>query len=257
MILFFDRLSHAMMFSEINFSTYEWVLLGIILLSAIIGLVKGFAKQLFALCGFLTVLIVSILLCKVVARLLPDESGLIFNRINDWLNGEVAKGSNELALIWNTPANWSDAETVKGALSAFGLPKILSFLVAPLTKKLPDGAVLAETLPTALTQIANNVICCIVLFILLSIVVFILKRVFSKIIGKIHVLKIVDKVLGLVLGAGLGVFWVSVLFSAINLGRTVIDVAFITSFFDEKIFTTQTGSFILKISDWLLGLIGK
>lgn len=78
MLLFFDRFMNPLLLSNVSFGTYDWVLLGIIVLAALIGLFRGFTKQLFALCGFLVVLIASILLCKVVAKLLPDDNGRDF-----------------------------------------------------------------------------------------------------------------------------------------------------------------------------------
>ena len=256
MLLFFDRFMNPLLLSNVSFGTYDWVLLSIIVLAALIGLFRGFTKQLFALCGFLVVLIASILLCKVVAKLLPDDNGVIFDKINGFLTDKVAQ--NGLEELWTTPQDWnSNPDAVKQALAAFGLPKILSFLASPLTKNLADGDILSETMPQAMTGIANNIICCVILFIVLGIVVLILKKLFTKAVTKISVLKVVDKLLGLVLGAVLAIFWISVVFSAINLGRTFIDVAFITDFFDEKLYTTNIGSFILEISEWLLGLIGR
>ena len=85
MLLIFDRFMNPLLLSGVAFGTYDWVLLGIILFAALIGVIRGFTKQLFDLCGFLVVLIASILLCKVVAKLLPDSSGAIFDKINGFL----------------------------------------------------------------------------------------------------------------------------------------------------------------------------
>lgn len=256
MILFFDKVTNPLLLlSSVSFGTYDWVLLGIIVLAAFIGLIRGFTKQLFDFCSFLVVFIASILLCKVVAKLLPTDSGVIFEKINEFLSGKVTE--NGLEEIWLSPQNWSsDAEAVKQALVAFGLPKIFSFLVTPLTKNLSDGDILAETLPQALTGIANNIICCIALLIILGIVILILKKLFTKAVEKISLLKMVDKLLGLVFGAALAIMWISIGFAAVNLGRTIIDVQVITGFLDNNIYTTNIGGFILKISDWLISLIG-
>lgn len=91
MLLLFDRFMNPLLLSGVAFGTYDWVLLGIILFAALIGVIRGFTKQLFDLCGFLVVLIASILLCKVVAKLLPDSSGAIFDKINGFLTEKSLK----------------------------------------------------------------------------------------------------------------------------------------------------------------------
>ena len=125
MLLLFDRFMNPLLLSGVAFGTYDWVLLGIILFAALIGVIRGFTKQLFDLCGFLVVLIASILLCKVVAKLLPDSSGAIFDKINGFLTEKVTQ--NGLEELWSAPQNWhSSPELVEQALEAFGLSKIFS-----------------------------------------------------------------------------------------------------------------------------------
>ncbi len=255
MLLLFDRFMNPLLLSGVAFGTYDWVLLGIILFAALIGVIRGFTKQLFDLCGFLVVLIASILLCKVVAKLLPDSSGAIFDKINGFLTDKVTQ--NGLEELWSAPQNWhSSPELVEQALEAFGLSKIFSFLVTPLTKNLADGAILSETLPQELTGSVNNIICFIVLFIILYIIIFLLKKLLNKAISKISILKLADKLLGMVLGAVLAIFWISVAFSAVNLLSGLVRIPFVTEFFEENLYTTNIGMFILEISEWLLGLIG-
>lgn len=159
--------------------------------------------------------------------------------------------------LWSTPQNWhSSPELVEQALEAFGLSKIFSFLVTPLTKNLADGAILSETLPQELTGSVNNIICFIALFIILYIIIFLLKKLLNKAISKISILKLADKLLGMVLGAVLAIFWISVAFSAVNLISGLVRIPFVTEFFEENLYTTNIGMFILEISEWLLGLIG-
>lgn len=52
MLLLFDRFMNPLLLSGVAFGTYDWVLLGIILFAALIGVIRGFTKQLFDLCGF-------------------------------------------------------------------------------------------------------------------------------------------------------------------------------------------------------------
>ena len=115
---------------------------------------------------------------------------------------------------------------------------------------------MSETLPQELTGSVNNIICFIVLFIILYIIIFLLKKLLNKAISKISILKLADKLLGMVLGAVLAIFWISVAFSAVNLFSGLVRIPFVTEFFEENLYTTNIGMFILEISEWLLGLIG-
>lgn len=102
--------------------------------------------------------------------------------------------------------------------------------MTPLTKNLADGAILSETLPQELTGSVNNIICFIALFIILYIIIFLLKKLLNKAISKISILKLADKLLGMVLGAVLAIFWISVAFSAVNLLSGLVRIPFVTEF---------------------------
>ena len=190
------------MIPGLEIAIIDGVIYGLAIILGIVGLVKGFSQQFFALFGTLAVLIGAVLLAGIVADWIQPLGGeQLQGAITSWMEGldaGVAEGDR-----WFTVAkDWTTDANVAGALTALGLPAFVSGIAsAPVKSVFAEFGTcrLVDVLPSVLTRWEFVAIAFVLLVIVLTIVVALLKNAFRK-ANEIKLVNGVDKLLGLTLG---------------------------------------------------------
>ncbi len=147
-----------------------------------------------------------------------------------------------------------------GFIGFFAAILVAFFVCKPVTELVkPAFAPLYEKVGETLGYYASLIIVFVVLMLIVNIVLFLIKKLFSGLIGKVAVIKAVDKLLGLVFSLGV----VYILFSSIIALLTLLPTDFlpeIQTTVNSQIF----GGSVLKpiyannpFGDWLLSLISN
>lgn len=181
-----------------------WVdiaILGIILLFAIVGLLKGFMKTLLSFAGAVLAIILSYFLTK------PVVAALAGSNIESFVSEKVLSVLSGIGGMMTTEI--PSYEVLVEQLSASVPVYVAESLANSISEYIGTAAdqTLAELLTPGLTNILLNIIVFIVLFIAFMIVFAILKSI-AKAFKSIKLIDFIDKVLGFALGAVLGVAFV-------------------------------------------------
>lgn len=166
-----------------NVAIIDVVVLALLLIFLIVGIVKGFSRQILSLLGPLTALLVAVFTCSKVGAFLSEKIPKLNELAISWANkipGIATIGSL-------TP------ETVKTALEQSDIPVLFHSIIIKLVE---SGK--TDIIPV----IANWIIIAIsfvIIFFLALIVFSIVKKIFMA-ITRISILGYVDKLLGIVFG---------------------------------------------------------
>ena len=178
------------------------VLLVVILV--LIGLKKGFSKQLFGLIGGTAVILGASYLAPTVGQWIsPVLSSTIRKPIASWVAGIAADAETT---VFTEVLNWADEvirnESMPIALTAMGLPSLVSGLLGGALGGIFEKvglAALETALPEVLTTWALTAIAFIVLMLLFSVVLALLKKAFKG-LTRITAFGMLDKILGMIFG---------------------------------------------------------
>lgn len=176
----------------------------LLLLFAIVGTVKGFAKTFISSFGTILSLFFAVVLCSLVATFMEQSFGLITtlsNKANEILSGQISQ------TVMNTPIETVTYEMMTAENVPSWIIGIIMLLKANST--IPNGTSIAGAVCPAIGYYLACIIAILVLFIIFKLIFFIVGKIIEK--SKEFVLvDAVDKSLGFVLGAikGLIVVWV-------------------------------------------------
>ena len=168
----------------INVALVDLVVLAVLLIALIVGLAKGFVRQIFSLLGGIAALVVAIFTCTYVAEFLSSSIPSIPESISAQLEGLLGLDG---VLLQGTK------EQIIESLSSTKIPAFLHELVATTISESAGELNLTATL-TGYVMIA---IAFVVVFILSLIVFAILKKIFSA-LTSIGVLGAIDRILGMI-----------------------------------------------------------
>lgn len=195
------------------------MIVALIVVSAFIGLRKGFFKSVISMVSGIVVIIVSFLLASPVAKLI--------NKIYDFnglLAGKLCKSIAGMNPFYSQviPEGVSGADLVNQIPSGTNgfLKKLMSNVLKPLSAGDVQGATVADIVSGAFASIIVTVIVGILLFVLIKIVIAIATRLFDN-ITKNRVFGATNKLLGLAFGAAKG-FIIVVIFAITLTLLTVI-----------------------------------
>ena len=179
------------------FDVWSIVIAVLVLLAALLGLKSGFAKQIKFVFGFFGALVAAILLYKLFYLLLV-QFGVESSIAGKLESVFLGKGGVFTETV--TESTYSDV--IAGILNTLKIPEFLSGLVI---KKFPydaayEGLTYANVLGSSLGKLLTNAISFIVILIVAWIVLAIVYKAIKG-IANIELIKPLDKVLGLAIGA--------------------------------------------------------
>lgn len=184
----------------------------IALLFALIGLKKGFFKQLLSTANWFVSLILAFVLVKPVTNLLSDTNMAmsINTKIADWL---ATKGA-----VFTTPYDPSQPDAMSEAITEIlSLPKFIADLIVNnLNLDVPSGTTLGDYLTPVFGHIILTVISFAILFLGMFIVIKIIARLLDKLF-KGGILGVFNKILGVILGLGKAFILVSVVMLVLSM----------------------------------------
>jgi uncharacterized membrane protein required for colicin V production len=184
--------------------TIDLIIIGIIGLFLIIGIAKGFMKQILSAANWLIALIGSFLLIKPVSALVAQTAlkATINTKVGDWI---ASKG----ALFSTTISTGQASQQLTEAISELGLPEFIAkAIVGGLDLSSVEGSTLAEVLAPTIGNIILTVLTFLALFILLMIICKVVFRLLNKVFDS-GVLGVVNRILGAALGLVKGAVLVS------------------------------------------------
>lgn len=193
----------------------------IILISALVGLKKGFMKTILSFAGFFVSLIVSYFLLKPVISALKGTAldNFILNK-----SQQILSGFGNI-MVKEIPSYEMLIETLSEKIPAF----LAEALAKPLSELIGSNAnmTLAEILAPNLANILMNIVVYIGLVLIISIILAIVKAIIKTIV-ELPIIKQIDRLLGFVLGAAMGVlvvYLILLLMSLLN-GMELLKPAF-------------------------------
>jgi uncharacterized membrane protein required for colicin V production len=219
----------------------DWLVIGLILGFAIIGMVKGFILSIFRLVSFFVSIVISIKFYPVVAAFLKQTA------LYTGLKASILKN----LLLQQQAAPKVDSQVKKAAAQTVieGL-QLPGFLKDVLEKQFPDPSKLInlndmmDKLSGMLAGVVVDVISLVVLYILIRIALAFVRVILNG-IAKLPVFKQMDKVGGFSLGAVEGLLTVYILCAVVMLFHTApqfkgifeaIDSSLVAKFFYENNF---------------------
>ncbi len=183
----------------------------LLLIFAIVGTVRGFAKTFISSFGTILSLIFAVLLCSLVATFMEQSFGLISaisNKANEILSGQISQ------VVLNSPIETVTYEVMNNE----GVPGWIISIVMVLkaNSSIPNGTSISGVICPAIGYYIACALAILVLFIIFQIIFFIVGKIIEK--SKEFVLiDAVDKSLGFVLGLVKGLIVVWVIIAIINI----------------------------------------
>lgn len=214
------------------FGIIDWIIVGIMVLFLIVGLAKGFVKQIMSFAKGLLAIIIDIFLVNPVASLLSKTK--LFDIFNGKVNPFIIEKFPEAASIDTSMI--TTQEQLDQAFTEAGLSKIVSKIAGAILKveTIGESPTLADAVSYAVVLLILKIIAFIVLFIVILITLKILVKVLESIVDKSMLAKVFDKILGFGLGAIKGALLVCVTFLLIGLIARFVDQ--VGEFFSAKLF---------------------
>ena len=198
-----------------NLSVIDYIVIGVVLISALIGIKKGFVKVLFSLIRKFASFFIALFLVKPVRSFLRTTvvNEKIYGFFLNWVNGKGEQFSQPVP-------EGGMSEALKESLN---LPKFLCDL---LSKVIGDGSAtegmtLGEVFSETLTYYVLTIVAFILLLIVASIVIALLSKLFTSIFESEH-LKGINRLLGFVLGIGIGVATIWIAYIIVDFVGTII-----------------------------------
>ncbi len=180
-------------------SIADYVIIGIIVIFALIGLKSGLLKTIYKIISYVASFYLAIKLSKPVAGWFEGTG------IYDGIKNSVEKLLENLNIDFSSVADPTNAESIKEAIAKTPFPDNLKEIIANGMAKGTDAATnLMESFIENITSFILVILCAVVLFIILRIL-FWLAGFLIKGISEIPIIKQVDKVSGFILGALVGV----------------------------------------------------
>lgn len=181
------------------------VIIVILLIFLIVGISKGFMKQVFGLIGTIAAIIIAVLLCRSLADFVISHTSL------------KATIAPAIAGFLGLPEALVDAETASASLQESGMPGFLIEALQNYMAQLNETTFnLSVIVSEALAEYLIVFICFIVIFIGVKLLTLILKGI-AAMLQKITLIKIIDKIAGAAVGLFKGLLIVYSLLYLINL----------------------------------------
>ncbi len=218
------------------------VVAALIILFALMGLFRGFAKTFISAFGSILSLILAVLLASTVATFLQNKFGLI-TKISDGLAGVLTNIFGE-QIMDTTLAQATEENLAQAGVAGWIANIILSIRGAD---NIDMDITLNQIICPVFGYYITVIISIIALYIILRILLFLIGEIIKK-LSKISIIGAVDKTLGLFLGLIRGIIFVQIAILIIN----VIPL----SFFQElsvNIEASVLAAFINKIN--IFGII--
>ena len=203
------------------FGIIDWIIIGILALFLIVGLSKGFVKQIMSFAKGLVAIVISLFLVNPCSKLLVNTGLYTFfdGKINPYIVEKFPEAVN---------VSTSGIETQEQLNTAFeeaGLSKILAKVAGAILKvnEIGQSENLADAVSYAVVLLILKIITFIVLFILILILLKIIIKIMENAVDKSTIAKVFDKILGLGLGAIKGALLVCVTFLLLGLVCRFVD----------------------------------
>lgn len=181
------------------------VVIVILALAGLVGASKGFIKSIMGLIAVVAAALVAWLLGGEVAKLISGISIGEGGTLLDALAGSISQSlAGKGEALTTAPIGGYTVETLTPLLQLAGVPGILIGVIAPplATALAPHGEVaLANVLGPILANITFTAIAFLLVFILVYAIFLLISKKIAKAIRGIGILKGVDVILGLILGA--------------------------------------------------------
>lgn len=221
----------------------DLVLIAVFLIFAIVGLVKGFWKQIIALVSSIGALVVAYLFCERLATLIYEKTP-VGNFLTEWIIGKI--GSE-----WNVELSVSQ---LTDFIASQNWPTFLSEAVISAVEKMGVATVnFAEIASATIVKYILVCVCFFLISLLARLVFFLIEKLLSFII-KHTPLKVIDKLLGFILGA-------VKCFLVLTLIVFVVELIAIDALngVKEVLHESSIVNFLIKYNpySWLIGLIFK
>lgn len=168
----------------LNLALVDLVVLGVLLIALIVGLIKGFVRQIFVLFGWIAALLIAIFTCTIVADFLSNTIPAIPSSITSSVDGLLSSAG--------IPMDGSK-EQILNALSTSSIPAFLHGALADVIVASSAEVNLAQTV----TGWAMTAISFILVFIVSLILLSIFKKIF-KAITKRGVIGAIDRIFGMI-----------------------------------------------------------
>ncbi|MDX1357695.1 MAG: CvpA family protein [Clostridia bacterium] len=180
-------------------SVADYVIIGIVVIFALIGLKSGLLKTVYKIVSYVASFYLAIKLAKPVAGWFKGTG--IFTGIKDTVEKLVEK----LNIDFSGVTDPTNAGSIKEAITELPFPDNFKDMIADTMTKTSDAAAnLMENFVEGIAMFILVILCGIVLFILLRIL-FWLAGYLVRGIAEIPIIKQVDRLSGLILGAVIGV----------------------------------------------------
>ena len=234
-----------MTFLSFEFGISDIIIICFLCLFVIVGLVKGFVKQILSFAKGFVSIIISIFLVNPVATLLSNTG--LFTFFDGKINPIIVSKYPEAVNI--ATSSITTQEELQEAFSQAGLSNILAKVASTILKVENLGASenLAGAVSFAIVFVILKVIAFIALFILILILLKIIVKVLENAVDSSDVAKFFDKLFGLVLGFVKGALIVCILFLLMGLLAKWIDG--VSDFVDKTFFLTDDS--IISISKYI------
>lgn len=193
------------------------VLICLVVLFALIGFSKGFMNTLLSFVGNLATLIGAFYLAKPLATLLNNIFGI---------TGAIAKNlSIQISPFFTNFTNVAGSEVISNHCSATGILKTaFSLFIKPETIY-ESEEVLVSSLGNFAGGVVTMAICMLLGFIVIKLVLYFLAKIFDALKKKSLAFSGLDRVLGLILGAGKGLLLIAVVCIIASLIQSIPAVA--------------------------------
>ena len=192
-----------------NLTIIDYVVIGVVLISAIIGIKKGFIKVLFSLIRKFASFFIALFLVKPVRSFLRTTivNDKVFDFFNNWTS---SKGG-----AMNEPipeGGMSEALT-----ESLNLPKFISDLLVKVVGdgSTTEGMTLGQVLAETLTYYVLTIVAFLLLLIVASIVIALLSKLLTNLFES-EGMKGINRFLGFLLGIAIGVVTIWIAFIVID-----------------------------------------
>ena len=198
-----------------NLTIVDYIIIGVVLISALVGIKKGFIKVLFSLIRKFASFFIALFLVKPVRSFLRTTivNDKVFDFFNNWTSSKGGAMNEQIP-----EGGLSEALT-----ESLNLPKFISDLLVKVvgdgtaTEGMTLGQVLAETL----TYYVLTIVAFLLLLIVASIVIALLSKLLTNLFES-ESLSGVNRFLGFVLGLAIGVVFIWIAFIVVDFVGTFI-----------------------------------
>lgn len=177
----------------------DGVALGFLVLFALFGLIKGMVHTIFKICGTLLSILLAALLCSTVAGFLQEQFGIV-NIISDWLSGVLGSLFGE-ELMAAPLSSATEGSLANAGVAGFVINIVLSFKA---DKTIPPETTLSQVICPSFAYYIVIIVSFIVLYFIFKLIFKIISNIIQNFF-EFKPLKVIDKLLGFVLGAARGV----------------------------------------------------